>query len=131
MLDIKFIRDNLTTVKEALAKKGYALDDNQFLALDEARKTALTQAQTLQAEKKKASKSRHIRVRNVRDAHHQVFECRFGVFRSRFSFADIFIDTTHYLSFGFVRRHTLTNQHADLLGDFFLFGLQRLCLSQR
>ena len=56
MLDIKFIRDNLTTVKEALAKKGYALDDNQFLALDEARKTALTQAQTLQAEKKKASK---------------------------------------------------------------------------
>ena len=56
MLDIKFIRDNLATVKEALAKKGYALDDNQFLALDEARKTALTQAQTLQAEKKKASR---------------------------------------------------------------------------
>lgn len=56
MLDIKFIRDNLADVKEALARKGYALDDNQFLALDESRKTALTQAQTLQAEKKKASK---------------------------------------------------------------------------
>ena len=56
MLDIKFVRDNIATVKDALAKKGYALDDNQFLALDEARKTALTQAQSLQAEKKKASK---------------------------------------------------------------------------
>ncbi len=56
MLDIKFIRDNLATVKDALAKKGYALDDNEFLALDEARKSALTQAQSLQAEKKKASK---------------------------------------------------------------------------
>ncbi|HBS42978.1 MAG TPA: serine--tRNA ligase [Oceanospirillales bacterium] len=56
MLDIKFIRDNLADVKEALARKGYALDDKQFLALDESRKTALTQAQTLQAEKKKASK---------------------------------------------------------------------------
>ncbi len=56
MLDIKFIRDNLADVKEALAKKGYALNDNQFLTLDEARKTALTQAQSLQAEKKKASK---------------------------------------------------------------------------
>ena len=56
MLDIKFIRDNLATVKDALAKKGYALDENQFLALDEARKSALTQAQSLQAEKKKASK---------------------------------------------------------------------------
>ena len=54
MLDIKFIRDNLADVKEALARKGYALDDKQFLALDESRKTALTQAQTLQAEKKKS-----------------------------------------------------------------------------
>ena len=56
MLDIKFIRDNIDQVKSALGKKGFQFDDAEFQALDEARKTALTRAQTLQAEKKKASK---------------------------------------------------------------------------
>lgn len=56
MLDIKYIRDNLEFVKEALNKKGFAFDESEFKQLDESRKSALTQAQTLQAEKKKASK---------------------------------------------------------------------------
>ena len=56
MLDIKFIRENIEDVKAALAKKGYVFDDVAFSRLDETRKTALTQAQALQAEKKKASK---------------------------------------------------------------------------
>ena len=56
MLDIKYVRDHLATVKAALAVKHFDFDDAQFSALDEARKIALTTAQNLQAEKKKASK---------------------------------------------------------------------------
>ena len=56
MLDIKFIRDNLDQVKAGLAKKGFTFDDIEFKRLDEERKSSLTKAQALQAEKKKASK---------------------------------------------------------------------------
>jgi seryl-tRNA synthetase len=56
MLDIKYIRDNIEDVKAALAKKGFSFDDSAFNTLDSARKTAMTEAQSLQAEKKKASK---------------------------------------------------------------------------
>jgi seryl-tRNA synthetase len=56
MLDIKYIRDNIDDVKNALAKKGFSFDDVEFGRLDDARKKALTEAQSLQAEKKKASK---------------------------------------------------------------------------
>lgn len=56
MLDIKFIRDNLDQVKAGLAKKGFTFDDIEFKRLDDERKSSLTKAQALQAEKKKASK---------------------------------------------------------------------------
>jgi seryl-tRNA synthetase len=56
MLDIKYIRENLDAVKAALAKKRFNFDVELFKSLDEARKSALTHAQNLQAEKKKASK---------------------------------------------------------------------------
>ncbi|SIT15629.1 seryl-tRNA synthetase [Thalassolituus maritimus] len=56
MLDIKYIRDNIDDVKDALAKKGFSFNDVEFGRLDDARKKALTEAQSLQAEKKKASK---------------------------------------------------------------------------
>lgn len=56
MLDIKYVRDNLAAVKAALAVKKFNFDDVLFVTLDEARKSALTHAQNLQAEKKKASK---------------------------------------------------------------------------
>src|SRR5690554_3428152 len=56
MLDIKFIRDNLDDVKAALTIKRFDLDASEFQQLDKARKNALTKAQGLQAEKKKASK---------------------------------------------------------------------------
>lgn len=56
MLDIKFIRDNLQQVKTALAKKGFVFDEVEFQQQDDARKSALTRSQTLQAEKKKASR---------------------------------------------------------------------------
>ncbi|MEK9712012.1 MAG: serine--tRNA ligase [Thalassolituus sp.] len=56
MLDIKYIRDNLDDVKQALAKKGFNFEAETFVALDDTRKKSLTEAQGLQAEKKKASK---------------------------------------------------------------------------
>lgn len=56
MLDIKYVRENLEAVKAALMVKKFEFDTEEFSRLDEARKTALTTAQNLQAEKKKASK---------------------------------------------------------------------------
>jgi len=56
MLDVKFIRENLDQVKSALGKKGFVFNDEEFSQLDGQRKSALTRAQSLQAEKKKASK---------------------------------------------------------------------------
>lgn len=56
MLDLKYIRDNIDEVKAALVKKGVVFDDIEFKKLDDQRKKALTHAQSLQAEKKKASK---------------------------------------------------------------------------
>ncbi|WP_028292795.1 serine--tRNA ligase [Oceanobacter kriegii] len=56
MLDIKFIRDNLDEVTAALATKGFEFDAAAFSEMDERRKSAITRAQSLQAEKKKASK---------------------------------------------------------------------------
>ncbi|MDF1764100.1 MAG: serine--tRNA ligase [Oleibacter sp.] len=56
MLDIKYLRDNLEDITTALAKKGYEFDQVTFARLDETRKAAMGHAQSLQAEKKKASK---------------------------------------------------------------------------
>ena len=56
MLDLKFVRDNLSDVTTALAKKGFNFDETEFSRLDAARKSSMTHAQSLQAEKKKASK---------------------------------------------------------------------------
>ncbi len=56
MLDIRTIRDNLDDVAARLKIKGFDLDIEKFQQLDKARSAALTAAQQLQAEKKKASK---------------------------------------------------------------------------
>jgi seryl-tRNA synthetase len=56
MLDIRTIRDNLEDVAARLKVKGFELDVEKFQQLDKARSAALTAAQQLQAEKKKASK---------------------------------------------------------------------------
>jgi seryl-tRNA synthetase len=56
MLDIRTIRDNLEDVAARLKVKGFDLDIEKFQQLDKARSAALTSAQQLQAEKKKASK---------------------------------------------------------------------------
>lgn len=56
MLDIRTIRENLDDVAARLKVKGFDLDTEKFQQLDKARSAALTAAQLLQAEKKKASK---------------------------------------------------------------------------
>jgi seryl-tRNA synthetase len=56
MLDIRTIRENLDEVTARLKVKGFELDVEKFNQLDKARSSALTAAQQLQAEKKKASK---------------------------------------------------------------------------
>lgn len=56
MLDLKYIRQNGDTVTQKLAIKGYDFDFAGFQALDERRKKADIESQTLQAERKSASK---------------------------------------------------------------------------
>ncbi len=56
MLDIKLIRQNPGLVAEQLQKKKFIFDTDRFAALDDARKQAETDSQSLQSERKKASK---------------------------------------------------------------------------
>jgi seryl-tRNA synthetase len=56
MLDLRYIRANLDEVAERLAIKGFSFDKQQFLALDAQRKTSDVETQSLQAERKQASK---------------------------------------------------------------------------
>jgi seryl-tRNA synthetase len=56
MLDLRYVRDNLDDVVTQLARRGFEFDASGFQSLDEARKQADIQSQSLQAERKKASK---------------------------------------------------------------------------
>ncbi|MFA7553242.1 MAG: serine--tRNA ligase [Spongiibacteraceae bacterium] len=56
MLDIKLIRQNPELVAEQLKKKRFTFDVAEFQRLDDARKLADTQSQSLLAERKQASK---------------------------------------------------------------------------
>ena len=56
MLDIKLIRQNPDLVAEQLQKKKFTLNTAEFLTLDAARKQAEADSQSLQAERKQASK---------------------------------------------------------------------------
>ena len=56
MLDIKFLRNNLDLVSDRLKTKGFVFDSETFSALDAQRKQADVTSQSLQAERKQASK---------------------------------------------------------------------------
>ena len=56
MLDIKTVRQDPDAVAQALAKRGFEFDVEQFQALDARRKQADVDSQNLQAERKSASK---------------------------------------------------------------------------
>lgn len=56
MLDLRYLRDNLDDIAQRLLVKGYSLDKAAFGALDAKRKSSDIETQSLQAERKKASK---------------------------------------------------------------------------
>src|SRR3989338_908068 len=56
MLDIKFIRQNTETVRQAIKNKNVDLDFDKLLAADERRRHLLVEAETLKAEQNKRSK---------------------------------------------------------------------------
>ena len=56
MLDIQLLRNNIDTVAERLATRGYALDVAAFQALEAERKTLQTRTQDLQASRNSLSK---------------------------------------------------------------------------
>ncbi|MEJ2643603.1 MAG: serine--tRNA ligase [Gammaproteobacteria bacterium] len=57
MLDLKRLRSELNVVAEALGRRGYRLDRDYFLALEERRRNLQVQAQALQADRNSRSKA--------------------------------------------------------------------------
>ncbi len=55
MLDIRFIRNNLSAVEEALAKRRSNLDLSEYRALDEERRRKVQEVEDLKAERNRAS----------------------------------------------------------------------------
>lgn len=55
MLDLKFIRENQDTVRQALSDRASKLDLNSVVALDESRRKTLVELEDLRAEKNKAN----------------------------------------------------------------------------
>ena len=55
MLDIKFIRENVAIVKEAIKNKNVKLNLDEFLELDRNRRKLLTEVETLKAKKNEVS----------------------------------------------------------------------------
>ena len=57
MLDIKLLRSNPEDLRARLAVKGYELDVDEFLALDNERRIAQEETESLQNERNDKSKS--------------------------------------------------------------------------
>ena len=55
MHDLSFFRTNLDTIAQRLSTRGYQLDVDQFRALDEKRREALTEAERLKAQRNELS----------------------------------------------------------------------------
>ena len=57
MLDIRFVRENQEAVATAMKNRNASWDSSRFSELDEARRTAITEEESLQAERNAASKA--------------------------------------------------------------------------
>lgn len=57
MLDIRFVRENQEAVATAMKNRNASWDSSRFSELDEARRTAITEEESLQAERNTASKA--------------------------------------------------------------------------
>lgn len=56
MLDIRFVRENLDAVCEAMKNRNTTFDAEKFTELDEARRSSISQEETLQADRNRLSK---------------------------------------------------------------------------
>jgi len=61
MLDIKFIRENKKEVKKGVKAKGFSVDIDQLLKLDEARNVSRKKIEDLNAERKKIAEEKNIK----------------------------------------------------------------------
>ena len=68
MLDLKFIRENLETVKKALAERNLTLDLSVLSKLDEARRKYLTELESLRAQRNKANNEISLLLKEKKDA---------------------------------------------------------------
>lgn len=68
MLDLKFIRENLETVKKALAERNLTLDLSGLSKLDEARRKYLTELESLRAQRNKANDEISLLLKEKKDA---------------------------------------------------------------
>lgn len=57
MLDVRFVRENLDAVTQAMRNRNASWDPERFSELDEARRAAISEEEALQAERNAASKS--------------------------------------------------------------------------
>ena len=55
MIDLKFIRDNKDAVKEAIKNRGYKLDIDELISLDEDHRKLLAEAEELRSQRNKAN----------------------------------------------------------------------------
>lgn len=58
MLDIKFIRENPDLVKEKSKQKGYDMDVDKLLKVDEERRKLIEEVDQLRSSRKKAAEAR-------------------------------------------------------------------------
>jgi seryl-tRNA synthetase len=76
MLDIKFIRQNSRVVKDALRKRGYEFNLDDFLRLDQLRRDLISQIDTLRAEQNKANEEIKVLVKEKKDITPKMSEMR-------------------------------------------------------
>ena len=55
MIDIKFLRDNSDDIEKLLARRGYSLQKDKFIALDLERKSLQVEVESLQSDRKALS----------------------------------------------------------------------------
>ena len=56
MLDIRYVRENLDAVVKAMENRNATFDADKFTELDEARRSSISQEESLQAERNRMSK---------------------------------------------------------------------------
>ena len=76
MLDLRMIRQNPDKVREGLAKKGEAAPIDEVLALDEQRRSLLTEVEQLKAKRNEVSEEVARLKREKQDAQHLIEEMR-------------------------------------------------------